>query len=607
MDETLEFCKAYFQSDFQLENGNYALIWTLKGQKKESYFLDDIGSVPLVTGHLIDRNVYFGVGASPGDYGKHARCKADQIAGIGGLWIDLDVLSGGGHKNTNLVPDFQAASAVLEKCAVPPSIVVNSGGGIQAYWLFDQFWYFDRNIRKEDLERQSAANLAANWTQYLRLLAAPYNVDATQDLARVMRLPGTFNCKLENKRPVTMLEFDPKRRYTPKGLGDLVTDYLMNFTAPAKKPKLELVGKVTEKEARKLKLVKADYPEFNGAGIPLASLEPDDFEIDLSQSEYNVKLAINKAFADNCLHINTRASASADLMTLAMEDSKFRRTWQHKRPDFTDQSNSVYDFALAALALAQDWTIQEVVNLIIAHRRKYEDQENDKLLRPDYFARTIARAANKNNLITLSASEETHAPEEKPPEAPGGRQEALKQLGLRLGGLDITRLGKVLGDDMRYFMECNGQRVNLGTGETLLNPNRFKVKVFEATNIIIPDYNKAQWSKLAPLISAAIENISPDPTETPGGFCRYWLAAYLAQEKPIEDIPEAIKSASPFTENSFVYFFLTSFQQFLAGYKVGLKSYSAALQSIGCFNEIKSITIAGRKTTRSVWRVPPEV
>jgi hypothetical protein len=71
--------------------------------------------------------------------------------------------------------------------------------------------------------------------------------------------------------------------------------------------------------------------------------------------------------------------------------SKFVETWNRKRSDLADQSQSSYDLSLATIAAALAWTNQEIADLIIAARREHNEKP-EKALRRDYIVRTLARA-----------------------------------------------------------------------------------------------------------------------------------------------------------------------------------------------------------------------
>lgn len=133
-------------------------------------------------------NVYFGVcpRAKPGD------SQDDQIRTVRCLWCDID--------------DVRAdeAFARWEKAYVPrPSIVVSSGGGIHGYWLLDR-----------DLQSPSGRRLI---TALLPHFYRSFGGDHVQNLSRILRPPGTVNCKDtrngRRRRPCTLLACEPGLHY----------------------------------------------------------------------------------------------------------------------------------------------------------------------------------------------------------------------------------------------------------------------------------------------------------------------------------------------------------------------------------------------------------
>jgi len=87
------------------------------------------------------------------------------------IFADID------DKN-HLLSDRANVLELLDDCACPPSIVVDSGHGLQAHWLFNQ--------PCADLDR------VVTLRKKLRGLTAS---DPVHDAPRVMRLPGTHNSK----------------------------------------------------------------------------------------------------------------------------------------------------------------------------------------------------------------------------------------------------------------------------------------------------------------------------------------------------------------------------------------------------------------------------
>lgn len=137
----------------------------------------------------IGRAVYFGcctrlLGRGSG--------KREDLAEFVGFWADIDCAKLGLDK-----------AAVIErlrtKLFMPPSIIIDSGYGVHAYWLLRE----SLDIR---LELPGAAELEANIVAALRQLAGVVCGDvAVIDLARVMRLPATHNTKRGDMVPCVVL------------------------------------------------------------------------------------------------------------------------------------------------------------------------------------------------------------------------------------------------------------------------------------------------------------------------------------------------------------------------------------------------------------------
>ena len=271
-----------------------------------------------------DRDIYTGVGIAAPDakLTSKTRVTSANVAGIPGLWADIDV-AGPVHKKPNLPETIEAAREVLAQLPFAPTILVHSGHGLQAWWLFSSLWMF-----QSEEERYQAQALARWWHGELAALfhEKGWTLDTTHDLARVMRLPGTYNNKAE-RVPVAVLSSDGPR-VSRQELLDLV-------------PMTE--EKVVEQICRP---------------VGELTLNPD------------------------------AESPALKFLAPFQNDSKFKRSWERRRPDFSDQTASSYDLSLASIAAA-GWTDQEIADLIVASRKTNGD---DLKLREDYFRRTIARA-----------------------------------------------------------------------------------------------------------------------------------------------------------------------------------------------------------------------
>lgn len=121
------------------------------------------------------------------------------IISIPGLWADLDI-GEVGHKPASLPnpPDEQDALRIID--GLPdPSMLMHSGGGLQAFWIFDNPWVFETKEQKAEAKKaiQEWANLLEERGKELG-----FHVDKVADLARILRVPGSINHKEGLKRPV---------------------------------------------------------------------------------------------------------------------------------------------------------------------------------------------------------------------------------------------------------------------------------------------------------------------------------------------------------------------------------------------------------------------
>ena len=74
-----------------------------------------------------------------------------------------------------------------------------------------------------------------------------------------------------------------------------------------------------------------------------------------------------------------------------MKNGMFARTWNRRRADFEEPDQSAYDASLAAHAIRAGWSDQEIMDLLVAHRRRH----GQDLERLDYFQRTIGNVRDE--------------------------------------------------------------------------------------------------------------------------------------------------------------------------------------------------------------------
>jgi hypothetical protein len=88
--------------------------------------------------------------------------------------------------------------------------------------------------------------------------------------------------------------------------------------------------------------------------------------------------------------------------TTATLDERFRLTWHRQRNDFTDQSQSPYDMALADFGVKAGLADQVIVDMLIEHRRIHRRRPK---LREDYYRGTLAKAHQHMENTTCSVNQ----------------------------------------------------------------------------------------------------------------------------------------------------------------------------------------------------------
>src|SRR5262249_35289527 len=125
-------------------------------------------------------NIYFSVGdVSSALDRNHVKAKREEITTVVALHADIDCKVTPGEKmETAKAARIEAVNTNV--LIPPPSIIVDSGGGIQCYWLLA------KSIKVTDANRDDIE--ARN-----KQIAEDVGGDAVQNVDRIMRVPGTIN------------------------------------------------------------------------------------------------------------------------------------------------------------------------------------------------------------------------------------------------------------------------------------------------------------------------------------------------------------------------------------------------------------------------------
>ncbi|MEU9807584.1 DUF3631 domain-containing protein [Mycobacterium sp. NPDC050853] len=138
-----------------------------------------------------DANYWFSVNPVTGPVRRNkGRGSAPDVTRLAAVWADIDIKDGACR-------DFDQAHVVINALSgllgSRPSAIVSSGHGLQPYWPIEDGQIVDNETRAQ------AARLLLRFGRLVHAVARGQGVklDSVFDLPRVMRLPGTRNCKRE--------------------------------------------------------------------------------------------------------------------------------------------------------------------------------------------------------------------------------------------------------------------------------------------------------------------------------------------------------------------------------------------------------------------------
>jgi hypothetical protein len=152
-------------------------------------------------------NVYYGVNrpcSAAKQHGNNGKCNGEDIVSIRALVFDIDFT----EKRTPHIDE--ALLAFIDRTLINelhPSLIVDSGGGVQLIYLLERFVDVTRfrppkTDKEQDINGQIEINcraiteLATDCETLLRQQvppSLPIKIDSMSNIDRVMRLPGTIN------------------------------------------------------------------------------------------------------------------------------------------------------------------------------------------------------------------------------------------------------------------------------------------------------------------------------------------------------------------------------------------------------------------------------
>jgi hypothetical protein len=535
---------------------HHMLIWCAPS-KASKFFVSTQEAADYAVSLIDKQNVYYGVGLHREPKSK-GRGGTDDIIGIPAIWIDIDIQDEA-HQKKNLPPSIDDAMGILEGLRWPPSMLIHSGHGLQAHWLLREIL----DTSTEDARIQ-AKLLVQRFQAYVRslFLKKGWTLDSVHDLARVMRMPGTMNMKTEPHVPARILFVDDHVSYNTSDFDDL--------------------------------------PEMQDETVK-------------NQSQITVDM-------DGVL-LDPHANPPVEkLEVLKTNDPDFERSWDHTRKDFPsgDYSQSAYDQSLASKACLWGWSDQEIVNLVIANRRRFSA---DLKLRRDYFRKLLANAkVATEKMKALHDIESGQLVGESEMSAPEGsvhlsreKCEEIWERYSQLWGLKIFEVQRTMYDPPTYRMRTAAGWIEIGSSANIYNYKAFRSLVGDRAKLTIPEDRPRKWLMHASTLIASAQDEHPGDEATDIGFVTGLLQQYFKLHAPCPEDDEKyiseIESELPFWKGEHIYIFMNDLQSWSASRRnvepLKRNRLSHLLRLLGISPETVRVTGPKKSFTPYAWLIPP--
>lgn len=525
------------------------------------------------------------------------RGKLEDVAALNALWVDIDV-DGPWRKAGKPMPGtFADAMGIVNAVGIQPSMVVDSGHGVHAYWILSEPVEID-----SDEGRVALSKTSRRWWQTVDAVAkvrGGWSIDPCHDLTRVLRIPGTVNRKADPNVPVKTIL--PIRSVAN------VRHHLQDLEA----------------------LLVEEVEPFGPSGT---------------------SRPVEVGFVD--LRIPDQPP---EIVRMVVEiDPRNRRTWERKRGDLRDQSASSYDMAVADMLVSAGASDQEVADAIAFWRSRH-GQRPEKALRRDYVQRTIRRAREtrrdevenvralddvgdmvQSNALPVNAGaimagiddpplERTESPQDGP-EGLGlsedermhasveavsvAVREALDKVGLALG-LDIEKVERIGDDRVSYTLHVRGRSpAVIGGVPVVMSPTDFRRRVIETLNIVPKAIKPQKWEAIASAIFRVAVPIAVPESGTDWEV-REWLSEYFRDGAPVhrgEEWRDGLEVGEPFVADGRAGIHARSFVRYVKmrqGEKIEPRVLYSCLRIIGFEQQSIAIrTAEGGSSSRSYWVGP---
>ncbi|WP_420434729.1 hypothetical protein [Hyphobacterium sp.] len=178
--------------------------WTRQSNQIEWFSIGDLNRLCDFMLHEASRSdIYHSWCIQKNPLGPSRRGGSDTVVESPGVFFDADLKSDV-HSKTALPESYGHVIDWLQTEEIPrPSQIRHSGNGLYLDWLHPEPVFLESEPARAEYARQVRAFHVALRKNARR--SRGWDFDSTPDLARVTRMPGTFNHKTEPAKPVELI------------------------------------------------------------------------------------------------------------------------------------------------------------------------------------------------------------------------------------------------------------------------------------------------------------------------------------------------------------------------------------------------------------------
>lgn len=173
--------------------GQFAHWWAKTSTSKQSLWFATSQPADINVGWLRQMDFYYTVNplGAHADRSVHHKSANEDVAAVNTLIAEFDDKDYAGN-----------ATGHAQTLTPPPSVIIHSGGGVHCYWLLDTPY-----LAPDRPARARIADIEKRWNAHIG------GSVGVNDIARVLRIPGSLNFKYSPARPVTVCEWHLDRLY----------------------------------------------------------------------------------------------------------------------------------------------------------------------------------------------------------------------------------------------------------------------------------------------------------------------------------------------------------------------------------------------------------